>query len=154
MPSFYLDLGEIHKYLGNGDGARAYHHTAPVGLVHALDVALDLVLEECLEARFQRHAAAQALLIERLAPLGLEPLVRPHERLWPLTTARLPKSLDEAAVRRQLIQDHDVEIGGGLGPLAGTVWRFGFMGIHARSEVVERLVSLLGPAMQAARSAG
>lgn len=147
VPSFYLDLREVLAYLGEGT-TRAYHHTAPITLVNALAAGLDLVLAEGLEARAERHRRAQDHLITRLGDLGLPPLVPEAERLWPLTTLRLPKGLDEAAIRRDLLDQHDVEIGGGLGPLAGSVWRIGLMGVNARVEVVDRLVDLLGPRLR------
>jgi len=142
VPSFYLDLGEILKYLDAG-GGRAYHHTAPISMVYALHQALSLVLDEGLEARWQRHHDAAAQLITALAPLGFTPLVPEGERLHPLTTLKLPAGLDEAGLRRRLLVEEGIEIGGGLGPLAGTIWRIGLMGHNARPEHVERLVSTL-----------
>lgn len=143
VPSFYLDLGEILKYLGDGSTGRTYHHTAPVGMVAALDAALGLLLAEGLEARWRRHAQAQARLLERLAPLGLACPVPEAERLPPLTTLAIPPGLDEAAMRRGLLEEDGIELGAGLGPLAGTVWRVGLMGVNACPESIERLAAAL-----------
>jgi alanine-glyoxylate transaminase/serine-glyoxylate transaminase/serine-pyruvate transaminase len=143
VPSFYFDLGEILKYLGDGKAGRTYHHTAPVGMVAALDAALGLVLDEGLERRWQRHAEAQALLLERLAGLGLEAFVPAAERLAPLTTVRVPAGVDEARVRRRLLEEDGIELGAGLGPMAGTVWRVGLMGVNATPAAIERLVTAL-----------
>lgn len=149
VPSFYFDLGEILKYVDEGQAKRAYHHTAPVGMIAGLRAGLQDILDEGLEARWQRHADASAYLIERLRSLGLEPLVPEAERLAPLTTVRIPEGVDEAAVRSQLLQQHDLELGAGLGPLAGKVWRVGLMGINARREVVDEFVECLQGCMAA-----
>lgn len=144
VPSFYFDLGEILKYVGSGESGRTYHHTAPVGMVMALDAALDVVLAEGLEARWRRHADAQAYLIGRLGELGLAPCVPEAERLAPLTTVGIPAGIDEARVRRRLLEECDIELGGGLGPMAGQVWRIGLMGINADRQAVDRFVDALG----------
>ncbi len=142
VPSFYLDLGEILKYLDGGSG-RAYHHTAPISMVYGLHQALTLVLEEGLEVRWRRHRDVAARLIAGLEPLGFTPLVPVGERLHPLTTLTLPAGLDEAGLRRRLLDDEGIEIGGGLGPLAGKIWRVGLMGHNARPEHVDRLIAAL-----------
>ncbi|MFW5829383.1 MAG: pyridoxal-phosphate-dependent aminotransferase family protein [Planctomycetota bacterium] len=151
VPSFYLDLGEILKYVGDGQAKRAYHHTAPVGMIAALNTGLELILNEGLAARWQRHVEVSAYLIERVASLGLEPLVPAAERLAPLTTLKIPAGVDEAAVRARLLNDDNIELGAGLGPLAGTVWRVGLMGINAQRDIVDHFVDRLGAAMQACR---
>ena len=149
VPSFYLDLGEILKYVRSGEGKRAYHHTAPVSMVAALDKALDVILDEGLEARWARHEDAATYLIGKLEPLGIEPLVKPEHRLHPLTTVKIPESVaDEAAVRSRLLERHDIELGAGLGPLAGKVWRIGLMGVNARREVVDRFIDALTDCMK------
>ena len=97
-------------------------------------------------AREARHRAASAALIERLGALGFEPLVDEAIRLPQLTTLRLPSSVidaGEATLRRRLLDEHGIEVGGGLGKLAGNVWRVGLMGENARSESVERLDAAL-----------
>jgi alanine-glyoxylate transaminase / serine-glyoxylate transaminase / serine-pyruvate transaminase len=143
VPSFYLDLGELLKYLGTG-ATRAYHHTAPVNMVYALHQALAEVIEEGLPARFARHQAAATHLIRKLEPLGFRPLVKEADRLHPLTTLLLPEGCDEAALRRRLLQEHRIEVGSGLGPLSGKVLRIGLMGTNATRTTVEILAACLG----------
>jgi alanine-glyoxylate transaminase/serine-glyoxylate transaminase/serine-pyruvate transaminase len=143
VQSWYLDLTLLAGYFGS---ERVYHHTAPVSMVTALLEALRIVEEEGMEARERRHREAQAALLAQLGGLGFEPLVAEPYRLPPLTTLRLPEAIvsrGEAAVRRSLLEDHGIEVGGGLGKLAGTVWRIGLMGENARVENVERLAQAL-----------
>jgi alanine-glyoxylate transaminase/serine-glyoxylate transaminase/serine-pyruvate transaminase len=144
VSSWYLDLGLLSGYYG---GERVYHHTAPVSTVLALAEALRRVEEEGMEEREARHRAAAALLLEGLAPLGFTPLVEAEEyRLPMLCAVRLPAVLDatsEATLRRRLLEKYGIEVGGGLGPLAGRVWRIGLMGENARFANVEALLSAL-----------
>lgn len=140
VPSFYLDLGEILKYVGSGQ-QRAYHHTAPVNMIFGLHAALCEVAEEGIPARIERHRQASERLIEKVLPLGFEPVVKPENRLYPLTTLRLPEGADEAALRAKLLHWHQVEVGGGLGPFAGTVWRCGLMGVNATIRNADTLAS-------------
>jgi alanine-glyoxylate transaminase / serine-glyoxylate transaminase / serine-pyruvate transaminase len=140
--SWYLDLTLLLGYW-SGDGARSYHHTAPINLVYALDEALDIVLEEGLEARFARHAQAHEALLARLTPLGFARLAPEGEQLNSLLCVTVPEGIDEAAVRRTLLLEHGIEVSGGLGPLAGRVWRIGVMGEGARPEAQDRLVNAL-----------
>lgn len=142
VPSFYLDLGEILKYLGTGQ-KRAYHHTAPVNMIFGLHAALQEAVEEGLPARQARHQQAAARLIEKVHPLGFEPVVKKEDRLHPLTTLRLPEGADEAALRTELLNKHLVEVGGGLGPFAGTVWRCGLMGVNATLRSADTLASCI-----------
>jgi alanine-glyoxylate transaminase/serine-glyoxylate transaminase/serine-pyruvate transaminase len=144
VQSWYFDVTLLSAYYGS---ERVYHHTAPISMVYALAEALRIVEEEGMPARERRHRAAAAALIEQLAPLGFAPLVAPEVRLPTLTTLRLPEAVrarGEAALRRQLLEAHGIEIGGGLGKLAGSVWRVGLMGENARVENVARLVEALG----------
>ncbi len=141
--SWYLDLTLLLGFWG-GDGTRAYHHTAPINLVYALDEALALVVEEGLEARWARHLEAHERLRVALAERGFERLAPEGEQLAPLLCVRVPETIgDEAAVRRALLLDHDIEISGGLGPLAGQVWRIGVMGEGARPEAQDQLLTAL-----------
>jgi alanine-glyoxylate transaminase/serine-glyoxylate transaminase/serine-pyruvate transaminase len=143
VPSWYFDVTLLAGYYGS---ERVYHHTAPISMVFALAEALRVVEEEGMIAREARHRAAAAALLERLAPLGFTPLVREDVRLPMLTTLRLPErvcSAGEAPLRRRLLDEHGIEVGGGLGKLAGQVWRVGLMGENARIENVERLAEAL-----------
>jgi alanine-glyoxylate transaminase / serine-glyoxylate transaminase / serine-pyruvate transaminase len=152
--SWYFDLSLVLGYWAPGgvtpsgatprrDGGRAYHHTAPINMVYALREALRLVHEEELEARWARHARAHEALRAALATLGFERLAPDGEQLHPLLCVRVPEGIDEAAVRRALLVAHDVEVSGGLGPLAGRVWRIGAMGEGAREEPQRRLLEAL-----------
>lgn len=143
VPSFYLDLNEILKYVGSGSSARAYHHTAPVSMVFALHQALCEIVEEGLEARWTRHREAASHLIKVMKGFGFEPLVAEASRLHPLTTFRLPEGFDEAGVRAKLLSDYRIEVGGGLGPLTGKIWRIGLMGHNANRNTIASLVGAL-----------
>jgi alanine-glyoxylate transaminase/serine-glyoxylate transaminase/serine-pyruvate transaminase len=143
VQSWFLDVSMLSRYYG---GDRAYHHTAPISAIYGLAEGLRIVLEEGIDARHQRHVEAAAALIEGTGSLGFEPLVAPPHRLPMLTTLRLPSwvtSLGEAKVRGLLLERYDIEVGGGLGALAGDVWRIGLMGENARIESVDRLVHAL-----------
>jgi alanine-glyoxylate transaminase/serine-glyoxylate transaminase/serine-pyruvate transaminase len=144
--SWYFDLEAILGYWREdapGAAPRPYHHTAPINMLFALDEALAIVLEEGLPARWARHARAHEALRGSLALLGLERLAPADEALNPLLAVRVPDGVDEAAVRRELLLGHGIEISGGLGPLAGKIWRIGVMGIGAELEPQRRLVGAL-----------
>jgi alanine-glyoxylate transaminase/serine-glyoxylate transaminase/serine-pyruvate transaminase len=129
IESFYLDLSLLEKYwLG---APRAYHHTAPVPLVYALHEALRLTLEEGLEARFDRHARLSRALLAGLESMGLQRFADTAHRLPSVTTVRIPEGVDDKRVRKALLDEFNIEIGGGLGPVAGKVWRIGLMGYSA-----------------------
>lgn len=125
VQSWYLDLTMVEKYWGR---ERTYHHTAPVSMIYALREALRLIHEEGLEARFQRHHRHHRALVAGLEALGLKMHVAPEHRLWTLNTVCIPAGVDDAAVRRRLLHQFNIEIGGGLGDLQGKVWRIGLMG--------------------------
>ena len=145
--SWYLDLNMIARYVG-GDGARAYHHTAPISMVMALHAGLGALLDEGLEQSWARHAECGRLLHEGLHELGFELFAEDGHRLPELTTVLLPDDLpdglDDAAIRRRLLHDHGIEIGGGLGEYAGRMWRIGLMGHTARRRNVVLLLAALG----------
>jgi alanine-glyoxylate transaminase / serine-glyoxylate transaminase / serine-pyruvate transaminase len=144
VQSWYFDVSLLSGYYGAVE--RVYHHTAPISAIFGLREALRIVEEEGLEARFARHRRAAAALVDALTPLGFVPLVEPPLRLPPLTTLRLPEAVrraGEAALRRRLLDIHGIEVGGGLGKLAGSVWRVGLMGENARETHVARLVEAL-----------
>ncbi|MGH0030683.1 MAG: pyridoxal-phosphate-dependent aminotransferase family protein [Myxococcota bacterium] len=143
VQSWYLDLTLLAGYFG---GERVYHHTAPVSAILGLAEALRMVAEEGMETRTARHQGAAEALIDGVAPLGFEPLVDAAVRLPMLTTLRLPERViarDEAAVRRSLLDRYGIEVGGGLGELAGRIWRIGLMGENARVINVEALLFAL-----------
>jgi alanine-glyoxylate transaminase/serine-glyoxylate transaminase/serine-pyruvate transaminase len=122
--SFYLDLSLLEDYWLR----RKYHHTISAPLVFALHEALTAVEEEGLEARWERHRRNHLALAAGLAALGLTLLPPESERLWTLNAVRVPDGIDEALVRRRLLDEFAIEIGAGLGPLAGRIWRVGLMG--------------------------
>ncbi len=138
--SFHLDLNLLEAYWF---GDRAYHHTAPSNAFYALAEALTLIREEGLEARWDRHHQVHERLALGAQGLGLEFLVAADHRLPVLSTLLIPGGMDDRSVRRRLIEEHGIEIGGGLGPLAGRVWRVGLMGGSAREEHVARLLTAL-----------
>jgi alanine-glyoxylate transaminase/serine-glyoxylate transaminase/serine-pyruvate transaminase len=140
--SWYLDLTLLLGYW-SGAGARSYHHTAPINLVYALDEALDIVLEEGLEARWARHVDAHEHLLRALEPMGFSRLAPEGEQIASLLCVTVPEGIDEAAVRRALLLEHGIEVSGGLGPLAGQAWRIGVMGEGARPEAQQRLIDAL-----------
>jgi alanine-glyoxylate transaminase/serine-glyoxylate transaminase/serine-pyruvate transaminase len=137
--SFYFDVGLLHDYWVD----RKYHHTISAPLVYALQEALTAVEEEGLEQRWTRHRANHERLAAALAEIGLELLPPSGERLWSLNAVNVPDGVDEAAVRRALLTEDGIEIGAGLGPLAGKIWRVGLMGSGSTEENVIRLVSAL-----------
>jgi alanine-glyoxylate transaminase / serine-glyoxylate transaminase / serine-pyruvate transaminase len=143
VQSWYFDVTLLSGYFGS---ERIYHHTAPISAIYALAEGLRIALDEGLEARAARHRDAARALVEGLRPLGFEPLVDGAIRLPMLTAVRLPERAlgsGEAALRRRLLERHGIEVGGGLGKLAGRIWRIGLMGENARLECVERLLVAL-----------
>jgi len=140
VANWYLDLSMLEKYWGN---ERTYHHTAPITMNYALREALRMVAEEGLEARFARHQANAELLWAGLEDMDLPLLVPMEHRLPSLTTPKVPPSVDEAAVRRQLLNEYNIEIAGGFGPLKGQIWRIGLMGFSSRPENVLLLLAAL-----------
>ena len=149
--SWYLDLGLIAGYV-DGSGGRTYHHTAPVSMVFALHAALGVVLEEGLEACWQRHEDCGRRLQAGLEAMGLELLAPKDHRLAQLTTVLvpddLPGAMSEADVRRALLERYRIEIGGGVGPLAGKAWRIGCMGDSARPASVALLLAALAEVLE------
>ena len=139
VQSWYLDFSLIGRYLG---ASRVYHHTAPISMIYALHAALERVLAEGLEVRFARHRSASQRLIAGLEARGFRALVAPERRL-PMLNTVLPPVPDEAALRKKLLDLHGIEVGGGLGKLAGRIWRIGLMGENACPEVVDRLLAAL-----------
>ncbi|MFN8034378.1 MAG: alanine--glyoxylate aminotransferase family protein [Acidimicrobiia bacterium] len=138
--SWYLDLGLIGAYVG---AARRYHHTAPISMIFSLHAGLGALLDEGLEAAWARHRAVGALLQERLPKRGFSLLAEEGHRLPQLTSCRLPDGVDDATTRRALLDRYGIEVGGGLGELAGTAWRIGLMGHTARERSVLALLAAL-----------
>ncbi len=144
VPNWYLDLSLVGKYWGS---ERTYHHTAPINMNYALREALRLVAEEGLEERWARHRSTAELFWEGLGELGLSCHVEPEYRLPSLTTVRVPEGVDAKAVAGFLLSEYNIEIAGGLGELAGKVWRVGLMGFNSRPENVLLLLSALREAL-------
>ncbi|MCH2114463.1 MAG: alanine--glyoxylate aminotransferase family protein [Pirellulales bacterium] len=140
VQSWYLDVSLLKNYYMGGAG-RAYHHTAPINMVYALREALTIVLEEGLENRVARHREMHLLLRGGLERLGLEYI--PQKSLYTLNCVSVPNGIDEAAIRRQLLTDYDIEIGGGLGIFAGKAWRIGLMGHSATRRNINTLLSAI-----------
>jgi alanine-glyoxylate transaminase/serine-glyoxylate transaminase/serine-pyruvate transaminase len=143
--SWYLDLGMLGGYAGEaaGSGGRTYHHTAPTGMVVSLHAGLGRILEEGLDAVYQRHAEAGRLLQEGLQEMGLELFAAEGHRLPELTTVRVPDGVESAAVRKELLERYGVEIGAGAGAYASSVWRIGLMGHNARPDRVALVLAAL-----------
>lgn len=146
VQSWFCDLNLVMGYW-SGDGARSYHHTAPVNAIYALHEGLCRVLDEGLDAVRARHDAAHATLRTGLAALGLSLFVDEADRLPQLNVVNVPDGVDEVAVRSDLISKHDLEIGAGLGALAGKVWRIGLMGENARPARVSMVLEALRVAL-------
>lgn len=141
--SWYLDLNMIRAYV-TGEGARAYHHTAPISMLYGLHAGLGVVLDEGLANCWKRHQACGDELHARLPELGFGLWAQEGHRLPQLTTITLPDGFDDAAGRRTLLEHYGIEVGGGLGPVAGKVWRIGCMGHTARARNVAMLLGALG----------
>ena len=141
VQSWYLDVNLLANYWG--DGARVYHHTAPITMNYALHESLRLVLDEGLENRWARHEANHVRLKNGLAELGLGIASQEGHQLWQLNAVNVPEGADEAGIRKALLNDHGIEIGPGLGPLAGKVWRIGLMGYSSSDENVDRVLAAL-----------
>lgn len=147
VQSWFLDLGLIIRYW-QGDGARSYHHTAPINMLYALHEALLMLNEEGLEAAWARHRDNHLRLRRGLEAIGLELFVAEAARLPQLNAVRVPEGVDEAAVRRRLLDEHGIEIGAGLGELAGKIWRIGLMGAGSQPQNVDRVLGALGEVLQ------
>ena len=140
VQSFYFNLKDLETYWSQ---TRAYHHTTPISMNYALRESLRMMMEEGIEARHHRHARVASALRAGLAAIGIGLLADPDYRLNPLTTVMVPEGIDEATVRRQLLEDYGIEVGGGFGDLRGKIWRIGLMGEGAREANVFILLSAL-----------
>jgi alanine-glyoxylate transaminase/serine-glyoxylate transaminase/serine-pyruvate transaminase len=141
VPNWYLDVSMLTKYWEGQ--SRVYHHTAPINMIYGLYQALYLIVEEGLESVFKRHYRYHKLLVEGLEELGIKMLVDPEYRLPMLNSIHIPDGANDGEVRGKLRSDHKIEIGAGLGPLAGKIWRIGLMGHTAREENVHRFLEAL-----------
>ena len=129
-PSWYLDLSLLSDYWATG---RLYHHTAPINMVYALHEALNVIFEEGLEARIKRHTRLGRALHQGIVAMGLELHAQQGHRLNVLTSVRIPANVNDAKIRGSLLNEFNLEIGGGLGQLKGKIWRIGLMG-HSCTE--------------------
>lgn len=144
--SWYLDFGMVRDYWGS---ERKYHHTAPVNMVYAIREALRIIAEEGLEARFVRHRLNHRALVAGIETMGLSMLVPEKERLPMLNAVRIPDGVNDLKVRKALLNDFAIEIGGGLGQFAGKVWRVGLMGHSCRRKNVFLFLSALEAVLKA-----
>jgi len=141
--SFYLDLKLLEDYWQG----RKYHHTLSTSLIYALREALLMAEEEGLEARYSRHERHHRALAAGIEAMGLSLLPPVNERLWTLNAVRVPAGVDEAAVRRTLLQTFNLEVGAGLGPLAGKIWRVGLMGASSTPQTLLQFLAALEAAL-------
>jgi alanine-glyoxylate transaminase/serine-glyoxylate transaminase/serine-pyruvate transaminase len=146
VQSWYLDVTTIEKYWGSD---RAYHHTAPISMNYALREALRLLAEEGLQARWARHQLNHRAFVAGAEAMGLAMSVPPSNRLWSLNAVTVPEGVDDARVRSRLLADSNIEIGSGLGPFKGRVWRIGLMGFGSTKENVLLVLEALRAAMAA-----
>tara|TARA_B100001540_G_scaffold58769_1_gene52907 strand:- start:338 stop:1327 length:990 start_codon:yes stop_codon:yes gene_type:complete len=143
VQSWFLDLNLVMDYW-TSDGPRTYHHTAPINALYGLHEALLILQEEGLENAWQRHQTGHEKLCQGLNDIGLELLVKPEDRLPQLNSVLVPSHItDEAALRRRLLDQFNLEIGAGLGELAGKVWRIGLMGHSCRNENIQTCIQAL-----------
>ena len=143
VQSWYLDITMVERYWGDD---RTYHHTAPISMNYALREALRLIHEEGLEARWARHELNYRALVAGVEAMGLSMAVAPNNRLWSLNAVNVPEGIDDARVRARLLEEN-IEIGGGLGPLKGKIWRIGLMGSGSTRENVLLVLDALHRAL-------
>ena len=144
--SWYLDMSMVGSYWG---ADRKYHHTAPINMIYALREALRIIAEEGFKARFERHQLNHRALVAGIEGMGLSMLVSESERLPMLNAICIPDGADDLKVRKSLLNDFGIEIGGGLGDLAGKIWRVGLMGQSSRKKNVFLFLSALESALKA-----
>jgi alanine-glyoxylate transaminase/serine-glyoxylate transaminase/serine-pyruvate transaminase len=142
VQSWFLDLNLVMNYWGGG-AKRSYHHTAPVNSLYAMHESLLILAEEGLEKAWDRHIKNHLGLYRGLEAMGISYYVEEEYRLPQLNAVKIPDGIDEAAVRSKLLNEFDLEIGGGLGPLAGQIWRIGLMGYASREENVNYCLDAL-----------
>ena len=140
VQSWYLDVNLLASYWGQ---ERVYHHTAPISMNYAIHEALRLVLIEGLEQRWKRHEQNHLALKAGLAELGLGIASQEGHQLWQLNAVTVPEGADEAGVRKRLLNDFGIEVGAGLGPMKGKIWRVGLMGETSKPENVRKVLEAL-----------
>ncbi len=145
VQSFYVDITMLAKYWSN---EQMYHHTAPISMNYALLEALRLIREEGLEARFERHRRNHLALVEGLEAMGLKMFVEKPYRLWSLNTVHIPPGIDDVKLRKTLLNEFNLEIGGGLGALKGKIWRIGLMGYSSSEANVLYFLTVLEQALR------
>ena len=143
VQSWFCDVGLLMSYYESGEKTRAYHHTAPVNSLYAMNEALRLVVDETLESRWSRHSEAARHLYARLEGAGLQLIVAEEHRLAPLTLVQIPNGVDDASVRSNLLNNRNIELGGGLGKFTGKAWRIGLMGQNACIERADLIADAL-----------
>jgi len=143
VQSWFLDLSLVMAYW-QGEGARSYHHTAPINMLYALHEALVILQEEGLPESWARHRSHHLRLRDGLQTLGLELIVDERHRLPQLNAVRIPDGVEDLPVRRRLLDEFNIEIGAGLGTLAGKIWRIGLMGAGSNPLSVDRVLDALG----------
>jgi alanine-glyoxylate transaminase/serine-glyoxylate transaminase/serine-pyruvate transaminase len=146
VQSWYLDVSMLRKYYLGGSGGRFYHHTAPVNMTYALREALVIVMEEGLDNRVARHHQMHLRLRKGLEALGLTYV--PRHSLYTLNCINIPAGTEDAPVRRRLLEEYEIEIGAGLGPMAGKAWRIGLMGHGATVRNVDLVLTALREVLQ------
>ncbi len=146
VQSWYLDMNMVGKYWGN---ERTYHHTAPISMNYALLEALRIIDEEGLEARHERHRRNHLALVRGVEAMGLHMAVEEPYRLWSLNTVAIPPGIDDGKIRKRLLEEYNLEIGGGLGELKGKVWRVGLMGYGSSEQNVLYFLTALEQTLRA-----
>lgn len=150
VQSWFMDLNLVMGYWGSGK--RAYHHTAPINALYGLHEALVLLQEEGLENAWARHARNHHMLKAGIEAMGLRFVVKESERLPQLNSVYIPDGVDDAAVRQRLLNDYNLEIGAGLGVLAGKIWRIGLMGHTSHPDNIVYCLNALEEVLNAAQA--
>jgi alanine-glyoxylate transaminase/serine-glyoxylate transaminase/serine-pyruvate transaminase len=143
--SWYLDMSMVRDYWGD---ERKYHHTAPINMIYGFREALRIIAEESLERRFERHRLNHYALVAGIEVMGLSMLVPESERLPMLNAICIPDGVDDIKIRKALLNDFGIEIGGGLGEFAGRIWRVGLMGHTSHPRNVLLFLSALETALK------
>jgi len=147
IKSWFNDLNLLESYW-KGPGKRAYHHTAPSNQFYGLHEALLILKEEGIENVWRRHKENSGKFIVKLKQIGLDPFVPEGERIPNLITVKIPEGIDEATIRSELLNKHNLEIGAGLGELAGKIWRIGLMGYNSNEKMIDYCITALKDVMK------